>query len=89
MTQPPPDTIEAALAEQWDAEPACIACERGQGPFSLHHFDSDGCHGTFGGATFTLERNPDPQNHSLIVRRIEPVKPAPEARPSGATAEGV
>lgn len=46
----------------------CVACKRGQGPFSLHHWDDGGCKGSFYGATFTLEAT---ENDSLIVRRIE------------------
>jgi hypothetical protein len=63
---------------------SCFACERGDGPMSLHHWDDDGCKGTYGGATFTLECHPDPENKSLLIKRIEPTDAA-QATPNVAS----
>lgn len=54
----------------------CLACTRGDGPWSLHHWDDEGCKGSFGGATFTIETT---DNDSLRIVRIEPAAPLPRA----------
>ncbi len=61
----------------------CCACERGDGPMSGHHWEANGCGGTYGGATFALEEHPDPGNDSLLIRRIEPTDAAQAALNAG------
>ena len=47
----------------------CPACRQGDGPWSLHHFEPLGCHGTYMGASFILEA---PKDGPFQVRRVEP-----------------
>jgi len=59
---------------------ACRACLCGDGPWSLHHWEDEGCQGSFGGARFRVEKT---DNDSLRVVRVEPVPTSDDALLAG------
>lgn len=59
-------------------ERTCVACERDDGPLSLHHFDPGGCDGTFYGASHVLAWSEDAR--LVWVRTVAELEPLADCR---------